>query len=600
LVDIGNRVGRGDLAQQLHEAIGSLETSPMRVVVAGEVGRGKTGLVNALLDSDIVPPDVPGARRAQVRLTFGRPGRAFVETPGSPTRALALPDVGTVEVDDDAVAEIVIEHDHPLLAAGVELVDAPSAGGLGAGPASLAAAGLAYADALVFVADASAPLSRSELEYLAVASGRASTTLLVLARIDAFAGWQEILDRDRELVASSNAAPVTASWFAVSASLHMVGVQAARSGNDALAARAAADAHVAELAAALHDTVVERGRVLRTAALGDRCRSVLDALAEPERALLDALEGAAPTSAAEDERAAIANLAARGAAWRGELDTELRKLTLDLENETEYAFTDLHRRFETRISTDRHLVIDDLEADLEAEIAALWVNVDTFLNDRLAAIVDQLLRTLVLDGGGPALGHLVMSDRVTELVRAARPRKDARAGSAETLLQYYPVIFSGGAVATVATYASSLFSVSANPMHVAIGGLAAMGAMFGARRSTARRSSSRQDAAQLLRTALSQARTTLAREASRRLVEDRGTIEAGISEELATRRRALEDRLTQLQAIPAGSDARSKLAERTRRRLTSLDEMRRQLDDLGTSGLAPRSDQDDTTQEAVG
>ena len=114
-------------------------------------------------------------------------------------------------------------------------------------------------------------------------------------------------------------------------------------------------------------------------------------------------------------------------------------------------------------------------------------------------VVDSIIEQLGFDGAAPAIGHLAMPETSPRGHPRLADAGTAKPGGAETILQYYPVIFSGGLVATISTYMSSLFTVTANPMQIAIGGLATMGATFTARRTAvndrriARKPSDRQD-----------------------------------------------------------------------------------------------------------
>ncbi len=58
---------------------------------------------------------------------------------------------------------------NPFLERGITLVDTPGVGGLNAAHAAATLAFLPSADALIFVTDASAELSRPELDFLASA-----------------------------------------------------------------------------------------------------------------------------------------------------------------------------------------------------------------------------------------------------------------------------------------------------------------------------------------------------------------------------------------------------------------------------------------------
>ena len=59
---------------------------------------------------------------------------------------------------------------------------------------------LARADVLLMVCDPSAPLSAPELAFLAIATKRVATVVIVLTKTDAFGGWRQLLADDRQLL----------------------------------------------------------------------------------------------------------------------------------------------------------------------------------------------------------------------------------------------------------------------------------------------------------------------------------------------------------------------------------------------------------------
>jgi hypothetical protein len=353
--------------------------------------------------------------------------------------------------------------------------------------------------------------------------------------------------------------------------------------DDSLARRALADSGMQELGSALRDQLVAESREVRSANLRTVCRSIIAALAEPEQALLASLNGRPDDGAVERERANLAEHLGKSARWRADLDVEMRRLSIDVETETEFAFTELSRRLEHRIATDKRISPDRLAKDLDAEIAAMWIDVDRFLQERMVTIVDGIVEHLEFAGAAPAIGHLLMPERVREVIRDWRSTGPTKAGGAETILQYYPVIFSGGLVATISTYMSSLFTVTVNPMQIAVGGLATMGATFSARRTAVRRASNRQDAFQIVRSALGQARSSIAKQIARQVVDSRAAIEAGIAAELDNRRSLLAQRETEHRSIPKEGPMREKAIDRCRKRLGSLQQLGQQLDQLEQS-----------------
>src|SRR3954469_24489813 len=166
------------------------------VVVVGETKRGKSSLVNALLG-------VPGLSPVGVTVTTG----TYIEFRHGAAR----------ERTRHARYEQVT-HPAPLLQY-LSLVDTPGVGGLDPAHAELAAEAAAQATALLFVADASAPLTRPELDFLALAARRVDTVVFALTKVDAYPGWRTVLDADRALLRAYAPRFAGAGWYPVSSTL---------------------------------------------------------------------------------------------------------------------------------------------------------------------------------------------------------------------------------------------------------------------------------------------------------------------------------------------------------------------------------------------
>ena len=160
------------------------------LVVLGEFKRGKSTLVNALLDRDVLPTGVipltsvvtllgPGpVERLVIRFIDGREEEhnldelaAFVTEACNPRNVLGV-DVARVELD------------HRLLHAGLELVDTPGIGSIHSHNSEVARGFLPRVDAALCVLDGGQPLSQGERELLAEAAGRVPRLLIVVNKLD--------------------------------------------------------------------------------------------------------------------------------------------------------------------------------------------------------------------------------------------------------------------------------------------------------------------------------------------------------------------------------------------------------------------------------
>lgn len=197
---------RADLAALAQVALGRIDRPTALVCVVGEFKQGKSSLVNELVGEPICPVDDDLATSAltlvhyapdlQARVHHWRDGQVAID---------AIP--------PDAIAEWASEQGNPdnrrrvdrleigvpsrFLERGPALIDTPGTGGLNAGAATSVLAFLPFADALLFVTDASAELSGTELEFLRRAADRCPTVLLCLTKIDACPAWQRVAELDR-------------------------------------------------------------------------------------------------------------------------------------------------------------------------------------------------------------------------------------------------------------------------------------------------------------------------------------------------------------------------------------------------------------------
>ena len=167
--------GRADLARALAWWVRTLEAAPgVTLVLAGRTNSGKSSLLNALLAADIVaegahgptPPHPPSGagRRWKPRACTVRVRRARSGSPRS-ARSSTRP---RMEAPAPQVELYELDIAHPLLAAGVSLVDLPGIGDAsGASERALVAERLLAADVLVFESGRRGAVSRPEAEFLA-------------------------------------------------------------------------------------------------------------------------------------------------------------------------------------------------------------------------------------------------------------------------------------------------------------------------------------------------------------------------------------------------------------------------------------------------
>lgn len=199
---------RPDLARRLDEAEDRLTRQSVPVVVVGEFKRGKSTLVNALLqravcpvDADIVttvPTLVRWAERPTALVHTGGPGEPSAGEPADPARLTELV-TGHDDAGPSEVRSVEVGLPHPLLRSGLCLVDTPGVGGLDSAHGLLTLGALDAAKASLFVTDASQELTAPELAFLrAVVAKGTGPVCVVMTKTDIHADWRRVRDLDEQ------------------------------------------------------------------------------------------------------------------------------------------------------------------------------------------------------------------------------------------------------------------------------------------------------------------------------------------------------------------------------------------------------------------
>jgi hypothetical protein len=197
---------RPDLEHRLGVALSRASRPATVVCVVGEFKQGKSSLVNALLGGEACPVDDDLATSAITVVTAGDKPEVIVhrredgKAVAEPIDHRRLRDYVTERGNPDnerGVERVEVRLKHPLLAKGLTLVDSPGMGGLGPGSRASTLAFLPYADALLFVTDASAELSAPEVDFLHTAAGLCPTVVFCLTKTDLYPQWRRIGQIDK-------------------------------------------------------------------------------------------------------------------------------------------------------------------------------------------------------------------------------------------------------------------------------------------------------------------------------------------------------------------------------------------------------------------
>ena len=533
------------------------------IVVVGETKRGKSSLINALVGvPGLSPVDAAVATATYLQFVPGEPAaRAWL--PGS-ADPVTIDDLTAWATGARKARRIEVSNPAPLLRY-VSLLDTPGVGGLDPAHAVVALDAVEKATALLFVADASAPLSQPELAFLTTASERVDAVVFALTKIDGFPGWRRIADDNQALLRAHAPRFADAPWYPVSAALAELAVAAGPHEQAALVDAS----RIAELQHALVD-MAGRGHPLQ---LANVLRAARGELARLEAAAADRV------TAAEADPGATAKARAERAGLAARKRTESRQWTLLLSTETQRArvatvghlrtrVAAVQQEFSERIDTGRGETLSGLPDALDRQLQALAVDLSRELQGTfgqvgeavLAGVFDEKERAAMLGPLNATLRHTL----------AAAPPRD---GSADNLL----IALSAGGIAFMAgrgaILGASVFAVGGLLVPAAgIGlGLAAGGYVLWRRRVQ----TDRQQARIWLRDVLGEARAALADEIANRFTDLQYALSVAVDDAVERRLRELDAHIAEIDAA-AAEDAAGR-AKRRARAQQELDGVRARL-----------------------
>jgi ribosome biogenesis GTPase A len=265
-----------------------------RVLVLGEVKRGKSSFVNALLGTNLLPTSEEVATCQPFCVRARDEGGYRLRFEDGSARQIALDELAAygsqVQVDRGEAADLEaplrwIEVDVParFLPDRVALLDLPGLGAVNAGHAEITRRFVPLADAVIFVLDAGQPLGGREVELLASLLEVTSRIFFIQTKIDQHSRefWEQTLRRNEAILAERFGGRLrdTRVWPVSSANL-----LAAASAGDNDADALLFVSRYRELAASLHEFLADvcaAPRAVAALMLAARhhqaCHRVLDA-----------------------------------------------------------------------------------------------------------------------------------------------------------------------------------------------------------------------------------------------------------------------------------------------------------------------------------
>ncbi|HEY2061509.1 dynamin family protein [Amycolatopsis sp. NBC_01480] len=555
------------------------------VVVVGETNRGKSSLVNALLASPgLSPVDADVATATYLVFEHAEAWGAQACYPGQfasvpiDLRELVNWVSATHELPAGQLPPRYVEVSGPVpLLERVTVVDTPGVGGLDSLHGELAKEAAAGATALVFVVDASAPFTSTELQFLRDVGERVETVLFVLAKVDMFRGWREILEADKQLLAQHAPRFADAVFHPVSARVFET---AAKAPNEQVAAMLREKSGVATVQVALQELLVGRSAMLAEAntlrALSSALGEIKAKLQAESRALSAGEAEAEQLRERRDQLQAERRTSTRG--WQLKLRGEVQRTRVEVGHESSREMRDAQTHFRQRI-----------EGAKRDELAALPQQVDIALqttSQRISMLLSQRLNHVT----NVALSELFSAEELdvirAQFARAGGPPvvlrpPDKKPPTAEDKLLVFMGISGGVGGAKIAALPLAGVAIL-NPVVLPATIIIGLGAGWWMAR-TRKHASDKQHMKQWLVEAIADARSTLDQLVAEQLIEAEQQLSMALDEALTRRIESIEAELKEVdKTIKMGAQERAKKIAVVAKRLRDATEGRDRAESLLT------------------
>lgn len=359
------------------------------VVVVGEVNRGKSSLVNALVGHPgLCPVGVDTTSSVTVSVTpdpdpddYHEVGSATLLTPGGAERIPATELDRWVTVDGSRVrdpdvdalptAAVVPVPGHAL--GDVTVVDTPGVGGLDPGMAALATQTSAQACVLVLVCDASGPLTAPEMAFVRAAATSVDALVVAVTKTDKnLRRWKAIVAENRRLLHEH-----------LHRDVPVLGVSSLRASLAALVADPGRRAHLDDLSgiSVLRTEIHRRLDVSAELPAADALRTALEGLRtvagriDAELAAVDTNAAALPDLNAERER--LTALEEHSRQWEQYLARDITLARQQSADDLDRRLDEIRERWTAYVNSHGMQVlrrrpqafVADMQGDLQAAMA---------------------------------------------------------------------------------------------------------------------------------------------------------------------------------------------------------------------------------------
>ncbi|MFJ6728583.1 dynamin family protein [Streptomyces sp. NPDC091281] len=591
------------------------------VVVVGEVSRGKSSLVNALIGRALLPEGFQPLSSSWVRLSHGPQPRAtaVIRRADGTLESVALdveqdlPDYLTVKGgrrlrarhgNGSSVTYIDMEVPAPLLESGLELIDTPGVGGLEPAHLRAALSALIEADAVLFVTKPGEPISRSEREFLAVAVERVSACVIVQTHRDQASDPGAALRHDLDLLGDVDqwralleapgepAETVEERARALADRLSDPAFAVSVSARNALAAAAEGDpgrrralleaSNLGALEEVLETEIVAAGHRIHRANVRNLAENLLQEIRRPAAQRIAMLRGDADALEAIEEREARIDrwVAHNGDYWRLEFDESGGRLLTDLARDGASRSVDLSREYRQAFAQRGAKGIREMMPALLEEPQTALAELTRTARLRTRDDVDRVRQLLDRDGLGEPLARMEQTRTVFERLADQGDLDATSAFDPDLLIK----VLQGGIAATTVTATAVVAAKAAGVMSFSAAVpvfwpfVAGAGLFMGVSHWRKKRARTVEEAKEVLATVCREIETTAVTRTTEAVQDARAQLKREIQDALAeTAARVARDRRELEESSTLTAEEREAAVARAEEDLRGADELLREL-----------------------
>ncbi|MBX6386424.1 MAG: dynamin family protein [Microbispora sp.] len=555
VAEAAEEFGREEAARAVRAEQARLGAGAATVVVVGEKKRGKSSLINAIIDRPgLLPVDADVATNVHLTVRHAEePVARVFDDAEDAGRAISIDDIAEYGALDPltqtprhpGVRHVEVGLPSPLLAEGLILIDTPGVGGLVAGHTALTLAVIDRADALLFVVNGSSEFTESELQFLAQITDRTATVIFALAQIDKYAEWQKILDRNRELLARHAPRFANAPWHPVSALRYEEAAEAEADGRPDIAESRRAGSGVRDLLDDIRARVIARAEAVRNGNALQVATTVVEDVHAAQLTLLESLRGDPELArAVAERRERLKRVQSTDASWRSRLQTKMGDLERELHHQFGRLRNDLTTEANNKIATGTPEELRGFPREIEAAVEGMWLDLDNRLRRGVSAIAAEIAGAVDAEVAAVP-DHNPLPDRLRSPAAGIPQVEDPTQGDpAERILTTIgPGLMTFGLLGNIVA-----------PGVAALAGVGATVYLQRIRKKRAELAAGRRNATLHLQMVLREVQTEVPAAIQGALRDLRRRIEEGISAQLADRVRAAQEVLAEYERMAAAAE----------------------------------------------